>query len=267
MPNFLPFTAGPSKVGLEEVLVSHEIVFFSGCWANYYAPEIGMAFVRVMEKNGFRTLLPWQKCCGMPMMANGNIRGAERNFRFNVKSLYKAAFPNRPIITTCPSCNIMLRREGQKFFASKEGSWVSEHIVDADEFIVRLHREGKLDTHFQKMSLKVFYQNPCHLKVQGLIKEPLDLLKLILGTEIAGINYYCCGLSGSYGMKKANYDRSIEIAQKVWKEAKKSRAEAVVTECGGCGLMIQGGTGLKIFHPMVILGHAYSAAIVRDTAG
>jgi len=238
--------------------VSREIVFFSGCWANYYAPEIGMAFVRVMEKNGFRILVPEQKCCGMPMMANGNNKGAENNFRFNVKSLYRAAFPTRPIITTCPSCNMMLRREGQKFFDSEEARWVSEHIVDADEFIVRLHRQGKLDTHFRMMPLKVFYQNPCHLKVQGLTKEPLELLKLIPGIEIAGVNYYCCGLSGSYGMKKGNYSRSIAIAQKVWEEAKKSGAEAAVTECGGCGLRIQSGTDLKILHPMVILSQAYS---------
>ena len=113
-------------------------------------------------------------------------------------------------------------------------------------------REGSTPI-FKRCRLKVFYHNPCHLKVQGLTKEPLDLLKLIPGVEVVGTNYYCCGLSGSYGMKKQNYNRSVEIAQRVWEEAKKSGAEAVVTECGGCGLRIQEGTGLKILHPMMIL--------------
>jgi Fe-S oxidoreductase len=60
-------------------------------------------------------------------------------------------------------------------------------------------------------------------------------------------------------MKKQNYKRSVEIAQKVWDEAKKSGADAVVTECGGCGLRIQEGTGLKILHPMMVLKQAYDA--------
>jgi len=67
-------------------------------------------------------------------------------------------------------------------------------------------------------------------------------------------------------MKKQNYKRSVEIAQKVWEEAKQSGAEAVVTECGGCGLRIQEGTGLKILHPMVLLNKAYKAHKARKAA-
>jgi len=33
----------------------------------------------------------------------------------------------------------------------------------------------------------------------------------------------------------------------------------VATECGGCGLQIEAGTGMKILHPMVILKQAHDA--------
>jgi glycerol-3-phosphate dehydrogenase subunit C len=243
-----------------------KVVYFSGCWANYYGPEIGKAFVQVMKKNGFDVLLPEQKCCGMPMMANANLKGAEKNFGFNIKSLYAAASPGYDVITTCPSCNMMLRKEGRKFFDSDEAHYLSEHLFDADEYLLRLHRQGSLNTDMGQLPLKVFYHNPCHLKVQGLTNEPLELLGLIPAIEIVGTNYYCCGLSGSYGMKKQNYTRSVEIAQRVWDEAKKSGAEAVVTECGGCGLRIQDGTGLPIFHPMMLMNRAYKAYKARKAA-
>jgi glycerol-3-phosphate dehydrogenase subunit C len=246
--------------------VSNKVVYYTGCWANYYGPEIGQAFVEVMRQNGFEVLVPEQKCCGMPMMANANLKGAEKNFQFIMKSLYAASSPGYDVITTCPSCNMMLRKEGRKFFDSEEAKYVSEHIFDADEYVLRLYRERRLNTNFGEVPLKVFYHNPCHLKVQGLTKEPLDLLKLIPGIEVVGTNYNCCGLSGSYGMKKQNYKRSVEIAQKVWEEAKKSGAEAVVTECGGCGLRIQEGTGLKILHPMVLLNQSYKAYKARKAA-
>ena len=53
--------------------MSNKVVYYTGCWANYYGPEIGQAFVEVMRENGFEVLVPEQKCCGMPMMAKGEI--------------------------------------------------------------------------------------------------------------------------------------------------------------------------------------------------
>ena len=56
--------------------MTEKIVYFSGCYANYYDPQIGKAFVEVMETNGIEVLVAEQKCCGMPMMSNGNTKGA-----------------------------------------------------------------------------------------------------------------------------------------------------------------------------------------------
>ncbi len=246
--------------------MTDKVVYFHGCFANYYSPDMGRSLVEVMERNGFGVIAPEQKCCGMPMMANSNRAGAKRNFDFNVKSLAAAAAPGYDIITTCPSCNEMLRREGAHLFDSAEARFVAERIYDASEYLVRLHRAGKLDIRFRELKLKIFYHNPCHLKVQNLTEESLTLLKLIPGIEVAGVNMNCCGMGGSYGMKKVNYERSTAIAGKVWTEVKASGADIVVTECGGCGLQIQAGTGMKIVHPMMLLNKAYKSSEARDAA-
>jgi glycerol-3-phosphate dehydrogenase subunit C len=242
------------------------LVYFHGCFANYYEPEMGKSLVEVMERNGFDVIAPEQKCCGMPMMANSNRPGAKKNFDFNVKSLARAAAPGYDIITTCPSCNEMLRREGTHLFDSEEARFVSSRMYDASEYLVRLHREGRLNTNFGEIKLKVFYHNPCHLKVQGLTEESLTLLKLIPGIDVVGTNMNCCGMGGSYGMKKINFDRSSSIAGKVWVEAKASGAQVAVTECGGCGLQIQAGTGLRIIHPIVLLNQAYKSSEALNAA-
>src|SRR5574340_1451775 len=105
-------TARRSGAGTMEVAVADKLVYFSGCFANYYRPDTGKAFVAVMEKNGFEVIVPEQKCCGMPMLANSNPQGAKRNFDFNARSLARAAAPGYDVITTCPSCNMMLRKDG-----------------------------------------------------------------------------------------------------------------------------------------------------------
>jgi glycerol-3-phosphate dehydrogenase subunit C len=103
------------------------------------------------------------------------------------------------------------------------------------------------------------------LKVQNLM-DSITILKMIPGIEVVSINTNCCGMGGSYGMKKQNYDRSTEIASKIWTEAKNSGADLAATECGGCGLQIEAGTGMKVTHPIILVNQAYKAFKEQDTA-
>jgi glycerol-3-phosphate dehydrogenase subunit C len=234
------------------MLVSKKIVYFSGCFANYYGPEIGKSFVELMRRNSIDVILPRTRCCGMPQMANGNRNGASRNFLFNVSRLALAASPGHDIITTCPSCNMMLRKEGLGFFDTEEARFVSAHIYDACEYLVKLSRSGELNLKFGRWPARVFYHNPCHLKVQN-IQAAVTLMRMVPGIEITGVGMSCCGMGGSYGMKKQNYERSVEIGRRVWSDVRQARPDVVVTDCGGCGLQIQAGTGMKAMHPVKIL--------------
>ncbi|MCX5805711.1 MAG: heterodisulfide reductase-related iron-sulfur binding cluster [Proteobacteria bacterium] len=245
--------------------MADKIVYYHGCFANYYNPDMGKSLVEVMEKNGFEVIVPDQKCCGMPQMANSAVEGARKNYDFNMNSLANAAAPGYDIITTCPSCNMMIKREGLPFFDSDAARFVGERVYDASQYLVKLYAQGRLDTRFGEIKLKVFYHNPCHLKVQNL-RDSITILKMIPGIEIVSVNTNCCGMGGSYGMKKQNYARSTEIASKIWTEAKNSGADLAATECGGCGLQIEAGTGMKVTHPIILVNQAYKAFKEQDAA-
>jgi glycerol-3-phosphate dehydrogenase subunit C len=232
-----------------------KIVYFSGCFANYYSPGTGRSLVELMKRNDIDVILPPARCCGMPQMANSNLKGAKRNFLFNVSHLAREASPGYDIITTCPSCNMMLRKEGMTFFDTEESRFVSAHVYDACEYLLILHRSGELNTKFGRWPAQVFYHNPCHLKVQG-IRAAVPLMQLVPGIHITGIGESCCGMGGSYGMKKQNYDRSRKIAQKIWTDINQVQPDAVATDCGGCGLQIQAGSGMKAIHPVTILNNS-----------
>jgi len=237
------------------------VIYYPGCFANYYNPEIGRAFFYVMERNGFEVIISSQLCCGMPMMANANLKGAERNFRKIVEELYRLSEGKYPILTTCPSCNMMLKKEGKEFFGDDKADYVSLNVKDASEFLVYLDKNGELDRRFGRLELRVLYHNPCHMKVQGKVEDSLYLIRLIPGVEVVGANYACCGMGGSYGMKDKNFQISRKIAQRVWELVKEKRPDVVVTECGGCGLQIKAGTGVKVLHPLELLKQAYEAAV------
>jgi glycerol-3-phosphate dehydrogenase subunit C len=238
------------------------VVYFSGCFANYYDPDVGAALLSVMRDHGIDVILSKQLCCGMPMMANMNRRGAERNFRKIVGNLYGEAKGELDIVTTCPSCNMMLKKEGKGFFPSPEADYVSTHVFDSIDYLWRMLLQGRLKTDFGTIDLRILYHNPCHLRVQGVERTP-GLLALIPGIKIVGINRDCCGMGGSFGMKKANYEVSQRIGKKVWRMVEELKPDFVVTECGGCGLQIGSGTGVKVVHPIVLVSRAYGAARMK----
>ena len=238
--------------------MTEKVVYFSGCYANYFDPQIGVAFVEVMETNGIEVLVAEQKCCGIPMMSNGDIEGAKKNFNEMVRSLSDMAAPDLDIITTCPSCNLMLKKEGLSFFASEEARSVSNRVLDAPEYLNRLFRQGKLDTRFEETPLRVMYHNPCHLKVQGIRRETVTLLELIPGIGVTKVVDSCCGMGGSYGMKAAHYDMSVQIARKLWEEIEDASVDCVATECGTCMLQIEARQkAKKAVHPVVLMNDAY----------
>lgn len=238
--------------------MTEQVVYFSGCYANYYEPQIGRAFVEVMQTNGIEVLLAEQKCCGMPMMSNGNVKGARKNFNRIVQSLSQMAAGGLDIVTTCPSCNFMLKKEGLPFFDSQQARFVSNRVLNAPEYLVRLLHQGRLDTVFRETPLKVLYHNPCHLKVQGIRREPVALLEMIPGIRVTGVVDSCCGMGGSYGMKAAYYDLSVKIAGKLWGEIEDAEVDSVVTECGTCMLQIEARQDTKkAVHPIVLINDAY----------
>jgi len=65
------------------------VIYFSGCAAEYSDPDVGQSAVLVLERSGFTVDHPQQRCCGMPMLRQGNLKPTLDRARFNVSSLSK----------------------------------------------------------------------------------------------------------------------------------------------------------------------------------
>ena len=236
---------------------SRRLAYYVGCFANYYEPETAQALVKVLERNGFEVLVPDQRCCGMPMMANKNMSGARRNAEYNIESLAAAAANGYDIVTGCPSCSLMIKREYPNLYDSDKARLVSDHLYYVDEYLMLLSRRGDLNRDLVEISESIFYHVPCHLKVQDLMGVSLELLHLIPGLSIERIDAACCGMAGYHGYKKAHSALSMEIGGKLFGEIGLAQADRVVTGCGACKLQIEAGSGARAIHPIVLLQEAY----------
>ena len=149
--------------------------FFAGCSITYAYPEIGEHMVRILQSMGFSIYLPRkQKCCGIPALSSGDGRLVEGLAEANV-----AAFKKRDvdyIITACASCNGGI---GEYYSTMKED--FSEFTGKVIDFSVFLEQEGlfKQLAGMKKWQQpkRVTYHDPCHLKTQGITRQPREFLK------------------------------------------------------------------------------------------
>jgi glycerol-3-phosphate dehydrogenase subunit C len=242
----------------ENLISNKKVAYYTGCFANYYYPEVGEALVKVLQKNGIEVIVPDQVCCGLPMMAKGNTKGAYQNIEHNTRVLIQAVSDGYAIITTCSSCGLFMKRDYPLWMAGSEmAKQVSRNTYHFSEYLLLLHDRGWLNTDFRPIPQTVFYHTPCHLTAQEIGNTTVKLLQLIPDITIKRISTECCGMGGAYGYEKVNYELSKEIASKLYSEIKENPTDRIVTDCGGCKLQIEAGTGLKVDHPVILVKEAY----------
>jgi len=251
--------SGEEAGGNVDRVSTRKVAYFSGCFANYYYPEVGESTVAVMKKNGIEVVVPEQVCCGLPMMAKGNRREALKNMEHNTRSLGRLVADGYAVITTCSSCGLFLKRDSPQFLQTPEAQSVSDNLYHFSEYLLKLHERGELNTEFRRIDQTLFYHTPCHMRAQQIGHPSARLLELIPGTVVKHISELCCGQSGAYGYEKKNYKLSREIAEGLFEEIRKYPSDRIADDCGGCRLQIQSGVSTPVDHPVVILSRAYGS--------
>lgn len=233
-----------------------KVAYFAGCAANYIEPEVGMATILVLEKNGFHSVFPKQNCCAVPQLAYGNRRSFFRHAEANVRSLAEVGCD---IVTACTSCALAIKRDYPRLLNSQEARAVAARTCDIMEYLVRLRTNNALNTDFRPMKLNILYHAPCHLRVLGaeLIESRLKLIRLIPGISVTWVDRGCCGMAGTFGVKRSNYAMSTTIGRALFEEIKRLAPDIVITECPGCKMQIGQGTGITVTHPILIVKEAY----------
>ena len=127
--------------------LTKKAVFFPGCYVNDYDPQTGKDLVFMLEKAGYEVIVPEFECCGLPMVANGFFDDARAAASRNVDTLAAlVSSGDVPVLTVCPSCQLMLKQEYAEYFPElgKHESIVP-HVQDACEFLIGLIESGELD--------------------------------------------------------------------------------------------------------------------------
>lgn len=244
----------------------HQVAYFHGCYVNYNFPQLGKDLVNVMNALGYGVqLLEKEKCCGVALMANGMYNQAKKQALVNVDSMRKALQKGaEAIVTTSSSCTLNMRDEYESMLGIDQKD-VRGSIHLGLRFICRLLDEGKVKLVWRKDFKKhVCYHTACHMARLGWNVYTISLLRQIPGLQLDILEQNCCGISGTYGFKKENYELSQKIGSVLFDSINATGAEAVVTECETCKWQIEMSTPLPVINPISLLAEALDLDATRQ---
>lgn len=214
-----------------------EVAYFHGCAANLFDDGVGDAVISIVRRAGEGFDLPEQRCTGMPFMTYGERETVLENARYNIDSLTGY----RTIITSCGSCNLMLK-DYPSLLADdpiyrRRGERIASRVKDISEFALDRFPEVRA----VRPHPPVTYHASCHLRTAG-VDAPKLLLSRMFGDAFRPMEYEatCAGGGGTYILK--DIEMSDRIFERKARSIVRSGAGEVVTGCPAC--MVRLGTGM-----------------------
>lgn len=237
------------------------IGFFAGCAITYLYPEIGEKMVQILKGMGFSVFTPnKQGCCGIPALSAGNGQLVQQLADKNLQ-----AFEQRPldyIVTACASCNGGI---GEHYRIMKSDyAPLTAKVIDFSVFLSE-HNLFKELAGMPKWSRrkKVSYHDPCHLRIQGITREPRELLRALPNVDFVEMDNAatCCGLGGTFSIH--HYEKSKKIGAAKIQGLLDNGAEFIATGCPGCIMQLQdsinhAGLPVQALHLLDLLSEAYT---------
>ena len=238
-----------------------KVALFATCYCNRNEPDIDDDLATVFRHNGIPvTVVPQEKCCGMPKLELGDLESIQRAKEVNIPALAAMVEQGYDLVAPIPSCALMFKQELPLLFPEDaQVKKVQAAMFDPFEYLALRHKAGLLRTDFARPLGKVSYHVPCHLRVQNLGLKTRDVLQLIPGTEIEPIER-CSGHDGTYGVKKEYRETSMKIGKPVFSRVKNAAPDYYASDCPMAGHQIESGLGADPqppTHPLRLLRIAY----------
>ncbi|MDR3357655.1 MAG: anaerobic glycerol-3-phosphate dehydrogenase subunit C [Desulfovibrio sp.] len=234
------------------------VALFPGCFISYYEPGVGLDIITLLEKAGYGVIVPKGfVCCGLPLLCGGLMEAARKRAGRNSREVARLAEQGIAVVSPCPSCALMVGQEYQALFPGETVGSEATPVHEAAAFVLSLVERGRLDLAAARpLAGRLAYHAPCHLRALGMGRPGFEILRQIPGMRIEDVNAGCCGLAGSYGMKKGRYEIGAQTGSALFAAIGESGADLCVSECGSCRTGITHGTGLAAEHPLSLLARA-----------
>lgn len=222
------------------------IGFFVGCLSNYFYNETAEAVLSIAKELKINVdLMKSQVCCAAPHFFTGDFNSVEALAQKNLAYFEEKLQNLECIIIPEATCSAMLNVDLEHFFEmiqkpdlAKRAKKIAPKIKLATAYFHEQKELFELLRSKKKQNLSLTYHDPCHArKMQGIFKEPRELLSINFTLKEMSNPNACCGFGG-VSMQSDYYDRALKVGLKKAKMIDESKADCVSAECSACRLQI-----------------------------
>ena len=239
--------------------VGRKVVYFHGCSTNYYEPHVDQAALAVLERNGCEVVLPPQRCCGLPMLSNGEFAAARAYHKANVRAFVPWIQRGYVVVGTSTSCTLTLKEEAPELLGwhDPDVQLLAHNTYDIFEYLRLLDEQGQFNRTLARVDATLPYHAPCQLRAHRIGLPALDILRHIPGLRVRSSQAACCGIAGTYGLKTEKYAIGMDVGAPLFRWIEGSDSDLALCDSETCRWQITHGTGVATKHPIEILAQAY----------
>jgi FAD/FMN-containing dehydrogenase/Fe-S oxidoreductase len=223
------------------------VILFVDTFNNYFRPRTAISATRVLERAGFRVIIPKHPvCCGRPLFDWGMLKSAKALLTEILASLQAEIDNGTPMVGLEPACTATFRDELVNLFPeSTTARRLSQQTFLFSEFVDAHRREFE----FHTINRKALVQIHCHH--HSVMRDAAERRVLAqLGLDFEVMPSGCCGMAGSFGFERGKYDLSMTLAERVMLPAIRAALPDTLVLANGfsCREQIEQATGRSTLH-------------------
>jgi len=231
------------------------VVLMVDTFSQYHEPWIPRAAVQLLQKMGFRVIVPRLGCCGRPMISKGMIEPARQAARTLVQQLQPYVQQNCPIVGLEPGCILALRDDYHYLLPENERVKQASQLIFTFEEFVSNHLESLTRLMQSRKEQHLLVHGHCHQKSLVGMEPTRRVLEAIPGSRVTIIDSSCCGMAGSFGYEAEHYAISLQMGEhRLFPAVRSAPPDAVIVASGfSCRQQIRHATGKSAHHPAEVL--------------
>ncbi len=241
------------------------VFYFTGCFTNYFAGDVGQAVINILKKLRLEVEIPkGQDCCGIAAILSGEGDLPLKNVEKNISLLARVEVD--AVLVDCATCGAAFKKEyiallKRKGMDTTGAETLKKKTLDVMEYVAARLEKLPLPKKGSGKRVRVTYHDPCHLvRAQGVSEAPRKILKALPQVEYVEMEEAgtCCGGGGAFQFDFPGVSKGI--TEKKIKNIRQTGAGVIVTGCPGCRLTIGGnmdeGSPISVLHPLQLLDEA-----------
>ncbi|WP_049923001.1 LUD domain-containing protein [Halopiger djelfimassiliensis] len=247
-----------SRSGGADAGPDREAVLYPDVYTNYVDPDRGKAAVRTLEALGVPVRVPDLPESGRAPLSQGMVATADRRASRLFAGLAEDLDAGRDVVVVEPSDLAAFHREYERLLPTRSFERLRDNSYEICEYAYGLLENGADpsvlataggDGHADDGTPIAFHSH-CQQRTLGL-EAPTTALLERCGYAPRTSSVECCGMAGSFGYKRAYYELSVDVGDRLAREFE--GAQLVAASGTSCHDQLESLLGRPVEHPIEVV--------------